>query len=131
MDAASARVSAPALLAATWAAVRVPLVAEAGRTGVLQGSFVAAREGAWRIDVELDGGAGVDTAIIHTNRTQATITRNADGSIMVTSADGTDKISNVEYLKFDDQLVHVAPKTDFNGDGKSDILLQDGGNGDC
>ena len=48
-----------------------------------------------------------------------------------TSADGTDTISNAEYLKFNDQLVHVAPKTDFNGDHKSDILLQDGRTGAC
>ena len=38
--------------------VRVPLAGEPGRTGVLQGSFVAAREGGWRIDVDLGGGSG-------------------------------------------------------------------------
>ena len=38
--------------------VRVPLSAEPGRPGVTQGAFVASREGAWRIDVELDGGSG-------------------------------------------------------------------------
>ena len=41
--------------------VRVPLTAESGRPGVLQGAFVAAREGAWRIDVEL--GAGADEKV--------------------------------------------------------------------
>jgi hypothetical protein len=34
---------------ATGTVVRVPLAGEPGRTGVLQGSFVAAREGGWRI----------------------------------------------------------------------------------
>jgi hypothetical protein len=38
--------------------VRVPLSAERDRSGVLEGSFVAAREGAWRIDVELGGAGG-------------------------------------------------------------------------
>ena len=36
----------------------MPLSAEPGRPGVTQGAFVASREGAWRIDVELDGGSG-------------------------------------------------------------------------
>lgn len=39
------------------ATVRVTLVPEPGRPGVLQGGFVASREGAWRIDVELGGNA--------------------------------------------------------------------------
>ena len=38
--------------------VRVPLVPEAARPGVVQGAFVAAREGAWRIEVDLADGAG-------------------------------------------------------------------------
>jgi hypothetical protein len=39
-------------------AVTVPLTAERERPGTLQGTFVASREGAWRIDVELGGGHG-------------------------------------------------------------------------
>ena len=35
--------------------VPMALAAEAGRPGVLQGGFVAAREGAWQIEVEADG----------------------------------------------------------------------------
>jgi hypothetical protein len=38
--------------------VRVPLAPEAARPGVVQGAFVAAREGAWRIEVDLGDGAG-------------------------------------------------------------------------
>lgn len=38
--------------------LRVPLVPERDRAGVLQGMFVAARDGSWRIDVELPGDAG-------------------------------------------------------------------------
>ncbi|NBV44633.1 MAG: hypothetical protein EBR86_03080 [Planctomycetia bacterium] len=40
------------------ATVRVPLAAEPGRPGVLQGMFVAGREGGWRIDVTLPAEAG-------------------------------------------------------------------------
>jgi hypothetical protein len=40
------------------AVVRVPLVPETARPGVVQGAFVAAREGAWRIEVDLGDGAG-------------------------------------------------------------------------
>jgi hypothetical protein len=36
--------------------VRVPLAAEPGRPGIVQGAFVASREGAWRIDVDLGVG---------------------------------------------------------------------------
>jgi hypothetical protein len=38
--------------------VRVPLVPEAARPGVVQGAFVAAREGPWRIEVDLGAGSG-------------------------------------------------------------------------
>ena len=80
----------------------------------------------------LDGGAGVDTVLIHATRAQATIVRNADGSLTVsTTTDGVDKISHVEYLKFSDQLVRVNPKDDFNGDGVSDVLLQNAQTTQC
>ena len=82
-------------------------------------------------DDTMDGGVGVDMAVIHLNRSQSTITRNADGSLTLASAEGVDRISNVEYLKFNDQLVHVNPQNDFDGDGKSDILLQNGADGAC
>jgi len=36
--------------------LRVPLASDSGRAGAVQGGFVAAREGAWMIDVELAGG---------------------------------------------------------------------------
>jgi len=38
--------------------LRVPLAAERERDGVLQGAFVASRDGSWRIDVELPGAGG-------------------------------------------------------------------------
>lgn len=42
------------------AMLRVPLTAEPGRPGVLQGMFVAGREGGWRIDVTLPAESGAD-----------------------------------------------------------------------
>jgi hypothetical protein len=50
---AECRVAAP-----DGAVLRVPLVAERDRTGVLQGAFVATRDGSWRIDVDLPGARG-------------------------------------------------------------------------
>jgi len=38
--------------------VRVPLLPEAARPGVVQGAFVVSREGPWRIEVDLGAGAG-------------------------------------------------------------------------
>ena len=76
-------------------------------------------------DDTLDGGAGVDTALYHATRAASTIVHNADGGLTVSSAlDGTDKVANVEYLQFSDQIVHVNPNDDFNGDGQSDIVFQ-------
>ncbi len=82
---------------------------------------------------KLDGGAGVDTALYHATRAASTIVHNADGSLTVSSAlDGTDTVTNVEYLQFSDQIVHVNPNNDFNGDGRSDIFFQNMvGNGAC
>ena len=86
----------------------------------------------WRGNDTIDGGGGTDTVIFHATRDQATIVRNADGTLTVASAaDGVDKVINTEYLQFSDQLVHVAPKDDFDGDGKSDILFQNIQNGNC
>jgi len=44
-------------------AVQVPLAAERDRAGTLRGTFVASREGAWRVDVELGGGEKVSRRI--------------------------------------------------------------------
>ena len=38
--------------------LRVPLAADRARPGVLQGGFVASRDGSWKIDVDLAGGSG-------------------------------------------------------------------------
>ena len=54
-DAASPRGVACRVVGPDGAATPVTLAAEPGRSGALQGGFVAAREGAWQIEVEADG----------------------------------------------------------------------------
>ncbi len=72
----------------------------------------------------LDGGAGIDTAVFTGNRAAYTIVRT--GLIMtLTGPDGTDTLTGIEFLKFDDSSVSIAPaRADANGDGFSDILWQ-------
>ncbi|HBJ34448.1 MAG TPA: hypothetical protein DDZ51_06725, partial [Planctomycetaceae bacterium] len=56
----------------------------------------------------IDGGAGYDVAVFSGNRVDYDIIRNADGSTTVidrSTADGTDRIINVEALKFADQTL--------------------------
>src|SRR5262249_4854836 len=57
----------------------------------------------------LDGGAGFDTAVYSGNRASYTVTNNADGSITVSGADGTDTLKNFEQIKFADQTISMAP----------------------
>jgi len=56
-EGAAATVAACRATGPDGATVRVALAPEPGRPGVLQGSFVASREGAWRIDVEVGDNA--------------------------------------------------------------------------
>lgn len=53
-------------------------------------------------DNVLDGGAGVDTVRYDLTRAQATLTQATDGAIVVTSAQGTDTLRNVEAVQFTD-----------------------------
>lgn len=57
----------------------------------------------------IDGGAGRDTVIFNGNRSAYAFTTLADGSLAVSSAqDGTDTLSNVEWLQFADMRVERA-----------------------
>lgn len=56
-------------------------------------------------DDVLDGGGGNDTAIFSGNFADYVITKNANGSIRVVGADGSDTLRNIESLQFDDQTV--------------------------
>ena len=96
------------------------------------------------------GGTGNDTAVFSGACSSYTLVKNTDGSISVTGA-GTDKLTGVENLQFTDKTIlatsvgstgtgtgtgpvtspgtgTLAPRPftdahDFNGDGKSDILV--------
>ena len=56
----------------------------------------------------IDGGAGIDSAVFAGQRSQYTLTALAGGSVQVVGADGTDTLSNVERLVFDDQALNWA-----------------------
>ena len=100
----------------------------------------------------LDGGEGVDTALFSGTRAASSIARVAGGGIRVSGANGTDALTNVERLQFDDgvfdipalsaaptlavrnfgasaaaggwenQAVTARTLADVNGDGRADIV---------
>lgn len=55
----------------------------------------------------IDGGINVDTAVVSGNRSQYTITQTSVGVFRVSGADGTDTLTNIEYLKFADQTIRL------------------------
>lgn len=81
----------------------------------------------------LDGGTGQDNllgekgrdaAVFAINRADATITRNADGSVTVAStAQGSDTLRSVEVLRFTDGDLQIASRAkDLTGLGFGDVL---------
>lgn len=86
----------------------------------------------------IDGGLGSDTVVFSGNRANYTITWNGQVGTVV-GADGTDTVTNVEFLRFADQTVAAAPTgglvvggditaNTINGTAFADIL--GGGGGD-
>ena len=59
----------------------------------------------------LDGGANVDTAVVSGNRSAYTVTQTSTGNFQVVGPDGTDSLSNIEYLQFADQTIRLLPGT--------------------
>jgi methionine-rich copper-binding protein CopC len=59
----------------------------------------------------LNGGSNVDTAIVSGLRAAYTVTQTSTGVWSVNGPDGTDTLSNIEYLKFDDQTMRLLPVT--------------------
>jgi hypothetical protein len=55
----------------------------------------------------LDGMGGFDTAVYAGNRANYTITNNANGTVTVAGAQGTDTLSAFEQIQFNDQVVAV------------------------
>jgi FG-GAP-like repeat/RTX calcium-binding nonapeptide repeat (4 copies) len=82
----------------------------------------------------IDGGDGSDTAVFTGLRSAYTLTTLANG-LQVSGPDGTDTLTNIEFLRFDDVTIPVSggvtpPNAaltrgslgDFTGEGRSDIL---------
>ena len=59
----------------------------------------------------LNGGSNVDTAIVSGLRAAYTVTQTSTGVWSVNGPDGTDTLSNIEYLKFDDETLRLLPGT--------------------
>ena len=89
-------------------------------------------------------GQGTDTAAFRGDKSDYTIAIDATkGAYVITDnvqgRDGVDTLTGVKYLQFADQTVAIASMLtgaassghDFNGDGKSDILLQNAVDGSC
>ncbi|MCT4556191.1 MAG: hypothetical protein N4A53_16035, partial [Pelagimonas sp.] len=91
----------------------------------------------------LDGGDGHDTVFLLADQADVTLTALADGFRVSSALDGTDEVSNVEYIEFADgrmavsDVLHIPGLTmigdtllgvDFNGGMHDDTLV--GGRGD-
>jgi hypothetical protein len=59
----------------------------------------------------IDGGSNVDTAVVRGNRSAYTVTQTATGVFRVVGPDGTDTLTAVEFLQFDDQVLRLRPGT--------------------
>jgi Ca2+-binding RTX toxin-like protein len=62
-------------------------------------------------DDAIDGGSNVDTAVVSGLRSAYTVTQTLTGVFQVTGADGTDTLTAVEFLQFDDQILRLLPGT--------------------
>ena len=69
----------------------------------------------------INGGAGFDTAVFSGLKAGYTVTRGANG-VTVSGADGVDLLTGIEKISFSDAITVLKPVSDFDGDGKSDIL---------
>lgn len=58
---------------------------------------------------QLDGGANIDTAVVSGNRSSYTVTQTSTGVFQVVGSDGTETLTNIEFLQFDDQTVRLLP----------------------
>ncbi|WP_324073150.1 MAG: hypothetical protein RSE14_09630 [Erythrobacter sp.] len=59
----------------------------------------------------IDGGGNVDTAIVRGTRSQYTVTQTSTGVFQVVGPDGTDTLTAIEFLQFDDQILRLRPGT--------------------
>ncbi|WP_284126127.1 hypothetical protein [Parerythrobacter aestuarii] len=74
-------------------------------------------------DDTLDGGANVDTAVVNGNQADYTVTQTSTGVFEVSGPDGTDTLTAIEYLQFDDATIRLMPgegvTVDFSADFQS------------
>ncbi|WP_324076606.1 MAG: M10 family metallopeptidase C-terminal domain-containing protein [Erythrobacter sp.] len=59
----------------------------------------------------INGGSNVDFAIVRGTRSQYTVTQTSTGVFQVTGPDGTDTLTAIEFLQFDDQILRLRPGT--------------------
>jgi hypothetical protein len=59
----------------------------------------------------LNGDGNVDTAIVRGTRSQYTVTQTSTGVFQVVGPDGTDTLTAIEFLQFDDQTLRLRPGT--------------------
>ena len=72
----------------------------------------------------IDGGGGFDTAVFSGLRSAYLVAHNGTG-VHVLGPEGIDTLTSIERLAFDDVTVPLASiRTDFDGNGHSDILWQ-------
>jgi hypothetical protein len=59
----------------------------------------------------INGGSNVDTAVVRGLRSAYTITQTATGVFRVVGPDGTDTLTAIEFLQFDDETLRLRPGT--------------------
>jgi Ca2+-binding RTX toxin-like protein len=59
----------------------------------------------------LDGGSNVDTAVVRGLRSAYTVTQTSTGVFQVVGPDGTDTLTAIEFLQFDDMTLRLRPGT--------------------
>ncbi len=84
-----------------------------GGTGddTLIGNDVANVLTGWTGNDTINGGSNVDTAVVRGLRSAYTVTQTSTGVFRVVGADGTDTLTAIEFLQFDDQTLRLRPGT--------------------
>jgi hypothetical protein len=59
----------------------------------------------------LNGGSNVDTGVVRGLRSAYTVTQTSTGVFQVVGPDGTDILTAIEFLQFDDQILRLRPGT--------------------
>jgi hypothetical protein len=78
---------------------------------VLIGNNVANRLTGGLGNDTINGGSNVDTAVVRGTRSQYTVTQIETGVFRVVGPDGTDTLTAVEFVQFDDQILRLRPGT--------------------